>query len=377
MVNIINNQKNKMLDLLEKLVNIDSGSYDKEGVDSVAKVLIDLYKEIGFLVTEYPNEKLGNNYRLIHQDAQSPQIFIVAHLDTVFPKGTVTERPFRIDGDRAYGPGVIDMKASHVLTYFAIKSLFDQQDDAFLNVEILLNCDEEIGSPTSRRIIEDLASDKSWALIMEPARANGAIVSARRGVGSYELLVEGKASHSGIAPQDGISAIQELAYKINELHALSRHDEGISVNVGLISGGSSVNTVAAQARAEIDLRITTEEQGIELDQAIRKICTNHKLPGITTILTGGINRPPMVKTPESTILVDIVKSEANKIGLQIEDIFTGGGSDASFTAGIGIPTVDGLGPVGGHQHSDREYLEIKTLPERTLLFMNVIQKLSE
>lgn len=377
MRDLIYDQQPEMMGLLEKLVNIDSGSYDKEGVDTVASVLIDLYEALGFTVEVFPNEKLGNNYRLAHKEAVDPQIFITAHLDTVFPKGTVAERPFTIVNDRAYGPGVIDMKASHVLTYFAIKSLIEKNSDAYKNVEILLNCDEEIGSPSSRPIIEKLAKGKSYALVMEPARANGAIVSARRGIGTYELMIEGKASHSGIAPKEGISAIQELSYKIQELHALSRHDEGISVNVGLISGGTSVNTIAPSARAEIDLRISTDEQGVDLNKTIIDICEKNVVEGIKLKVTGGINRPPMMKTEESTKLVDLIKSEASKIGLKIDDVFTGGGSDASFTAGMGIPTVDGLGPVGGHQHSDKEYLEIDTLPERTLLFANVIKKLSE
>lgn len=377
MRDLIYGQQPEMMGLLEKLVNIDSGSYDKEGVDNVASILIDLYEALGFTVEVFPNEKLGNNYRLAHKEAVDPQIFITAHLDTVFPKGTVAERPFTIVNDRAYGPGVIDMKASHVLTYFAIKSLIEKNSDAYKNVEILLNCDEEIGSPSSRPIIEKLAKGKSYALVMEPARANGAIVSARRGIGTYELMIEGKASHSGIAPKEGISAIQELSYKIQELHALSRHDEGVSVNVGLISGGTSVNTIAPSARAEIDLRISTDEQGVDLNKTIIDICEKNVVEGIKLKVTGGINRPPMMKTEESTKLVDLIKSEASKIGLKIDDVFTGGGSDASFTAGMGIPTVDGLGPVGGHQHSDKEYLEIDTLPERTLLFANVIKKLSE
>lgn len=377
MKNLIYGEQAEMLVLLETLVNIDSGSYDKEGVDAVASVLIDLYQQLGFMVEVFPNDKLGNNYRLLHEEASNPQVFIVAHLDTVFPKGTAVERPFTIKDNRAYGPGVIDMKASHVLTYFAIKGLVAQGSDAYKNVEILLNCDEEIGSPTSRSLIEKFAEGKSYALVMEPARVNGAIVSARRGVGTYELFIEGKASHSGIAPKEGISAIQELSYKVQDLHALSRHDDGISVNVGLIAGGTSVNTVAPSASAEIDLRISTDAQGIELNKMILDICEKNVVDGIKLKVTGGINRPPMMKTLESAGLVEIIKSEAKKIGLNIEDIFTGGGSDASFTAGVGIPTVDGLGPVGGHQHSDKEYLEINTLPERTLLFANTIQKLSQ
>lgn len=377
MENLINAQRDQMIDLLKNLVNIDSGSYDKAGVDQVAEVLIQLYKDLGFVVEIFPNEKLGNNYRLMHKDASNPQIFIAAHLDTVFPKGTVAERPFSIEGDRAYGPGVIDMKASHVLTYYAIKALQDAGNEAYKNVEILLNCDEEIGSHSSRALIEKFAEGKSYALVMEPARANGSIVSARRGVGTYELIIEGKASHSGIAPKDGISAIQELSYKIQALHALSRHDDGLSVNVGLISGGTSVNTVAPNARAEIDVRITTDEQGIEIDRLVKEVCSQPVLDGVKLTLTGGINRPPMMKTPESTVLVDIVKAEAKAMGLDIDDIFTGGGSDASFTAGVGTPSVDGLGPVGGFQHSDKEYIELPTLTERTILFANVIKRLSE
>ncbi|HGN0620785.1 TPA: M20 family metallopeptidase [Proteus mirabilis] len=377
MQHTINSQYDEMVDFLKELVNIDSGSYDKQGVDTVAELLIQRYQKLGFVVEVFENEQLGNNYRLVHKDATNPQIFIAAHLDTVFPKGTVAERPFSIDGSRAYGPGVIDMKASHVLTYYAINALKQNGDLSYQNVEILLNCDEEIGSKTSRHLIEKYAKNKAYALIMEPARANGAIVSARRGVGTYELLIEGKASHSGIAPEAGISAIQELSYKIQALHALSRHDEGLSVNVGLISGGTSVNTVAPHARAEIDVRISTDEQGIEIDKQVREVCSQPVLAGVKLTLKGGINRPPMVKTPESANLIEIIKQQADLIGLAIDDISTGGGSDASFTAGVGTPSVDGLGPIGGYQHSDKEYLDLPSLTERTVLFANVIKRLSQ
>ncbi|PWD86141.1 carboxypeptidase [Ignatzschineria cameli] len=371
----IDAQESAMVNFLQTLVNIDSGSYDKAGVDAVAAKIIERYRELGFEIEIFTNETLGNNYRIRHQDVENPEILILAHLDTVFSKGTVAERPFSIEGDRAYGPGVIDMKASHVLVYYAIRALYEAGNDHYKNVEILLNCDEEIGSHSSRALIESSAKGKKAALVMEPARANGAIVSARRGVGTYQLKIEGKASHSGIAPEAGISAIQELSYKIQALHALSRHQEGLSVNVGIISGGTSVNTVAPNAYAEIDVRISTEAQGIEIDRAVKEICSQPILEGIQLTLTGGINRPPMAKTEESAKLVDLVLAEAQALGLTIEDIATGGGSDASFTAGVGIPTVDGLGPVGGHQHSDKEYLELPTLTERTKLFAHLLAKL--
>lgn len=366
----------EMLNLLKQVVNIESGSYDKEGVDNHAAFWCERYQSMGFEVEVIPNEKLGNNYRIYYPSTTS-EILILLHLDTVFPKGTVAERPFSIEGDRAYGPGVIDMKGSHVMVHQVIKQLYATQDERYKKIEVLLNCDEEIGSISSRTVIEQCAKGKRYALVMEPARANGAIVSARRGVGTYVLTIQGKASHSGIAPEAGISAIQELAYKIQSLHALSQHDKGLSVNVGLISGGTSVNTVAPNARAEIDVRISSEQQGVEIDKKVREVCSQPVLEGIQLSLTGGINRPPMAKTVESAELIDIIKQEANKLAITLEDVSTGGGSDASFTAGVGTPTVDGLGPIGGYQHSDKEYLEIPSLTERAQLFFNVLTRITQ
>ncbi|MCB6146569.1 M20/M25/M40 family metallo-hydrolase [Providencia rettgeri] len=195
--------EDSMLKLLEKVVNIESGSYDKEGVDNHAAVWCEKYREMGFEVEIIENESLGNNYRIYHPSIKA-DILILLHLDTVFPKGTVAERPFSIEGDRAYGPGVIDMKGSHVMVYQVMKQLYDNQDIRYKNIEIILNCDEEIGSISSRGVIEQCALGKRYALVMEPARANGAIVSARRGVGTYVLNIEGKASHSGIAPKQAL-----------------------------------------------------------------------------------------------------------------------------------------------------------------------------
>ncbi|CAG9421093.1 M20 family metallopeptidase [Providencia alcalifaciens] len=366
----------EMLDLLKQVVNTESGSYDKEGVDNHAAFWCERYQSMGFEVEIIPNEKLGNNYRIYHSST-TPEILILLHLDTVFPKGTVAERPFSIEGDRAYGPGVIDMKGSHVMVHQVIKQLYASNDERYKKIEVLLNCDEEIGSISSRSVIEECAKGKRYALVMEPARANGAIVSARRGVGTYVLTIQGKASHSGIAPEAGISAIQELAFKIQSLHALSQHNKGLSVNVGLITGGTSVNTVAPNARAEIDVRISSEQQGLEIDKKVREVCSQPVLEGIQLSLTGGINRPPMAKTAQSAELIDIIKQEADKLAITLDDVSTGGGSDASFTAGVGTPTVDGLGPIGGYQHSDKEYLEIPSLTERAQLFFNVLKRITQ
>lgn len=368
-------KKNKMIEMLEKIVNIDSGSYDKAGVDRVGTYLAEVYKELGFKITTHEHSTLGNTLVLKHEEAKKPDILILAHMDTVFPKGTVASRPFSIEGNYAYGPGVIDMKASHVMLYYAICELINKKDESYKNIELIFNSDEEIGSESSRKIIESQAKNKKYTLVLEPARVDGSIVSARRGVGNYILEVTGKAAHAGIEPEKGRSSIQELALKIPNLHSLSDEKKNLNVNVGIIKGGTSVNTVAEKATAEIDVRISTVEQGEYIDQKIKEVCAEPEVEGTTLHLTGGINRPPMVFTKEVEQVVTLIQEEASKLNMNINHIATGGGSDASFTAALNIPTVDGLGPVGGKQHSDGEYLEIDSLVPRTELFMNVLSRL--
>ncbi|WP_209124055.1 M20 family metallopeptidase [Alkalihalobacillus sp. BA299] len=365
-----------MLDLIEQLVNIDSGSYVKEGVDKVGRILKGKYEELGFHVGVIEQEELGNHLVIKHKEAIDPEILIVAHMDTVFQEGTASERPFTIKGDRAYGPGVIDMKSSQVSALYALKALVETKDEAYKNVEIILNSDEEIGSPTSRALIEEKSVGKKYALIMEPARKDGSLVSARRGGGSYTVSVKGRAAHSGIEPEKGRSAIEELAYKIVKLHELNDHDNGISVNVGLIEGGASVNTVSPNAVGHVDVRITLPEQAEEMEKRIQEVCATTDVSGTEIELLGNINRPPMVKNEQTKELLHIIQEVGHEIGLEVTDTQTGGGSDASFTSAQGIATIDGLGPVGGNPHSENEYLEIPTLTERTELLMKTIQRIS-
>lgn len=366
-----------MLEMLKELVNIDSGSYDKHGIDQVGLYLKKLYENLGFQVEKYKNEDKGNNLVLRHKEAKNPNILILAHMDTVFSKGTAKKRPFSIEGDYAFGPGVIDMKASHVMLYFAICKLMKINDNSYKDIEIILNSDEEIGAETSRTIIEQKAKEKKYALVLEPARKDGSIVSSRRGVGAYTLEINGKAAHSGIEPEKGTSAIEALAYKIPKLHALSNQEQKINVNVGIIEGGSSINTIASEARAYIDVRINEVNQSTLIDEKIKDICGTIEIEGTQNSLSGGINRMPMVFTDDIAKLVSLIQNEAKKIGLNINHVSTGGGSDASLTAIMGVPTVDGLGPVGGEQHSENEYLVIKSLPERTCLFERILSRLSE
>ncbi|MGM0838664.1 MAG: M20 family metallopeptidase [Bacillota bacterium] len=367
----------EMLQLIEKLVNIDSGTYVKEGIDLVGAILKVEYEKLGFTVEVREEEKYGNNLIIQHKDAVDPKIILVAHMDTVFPLGTAAERPFRIEGDRAYGPGVVDMKSSQVELLYAIKALQQSGSESYKNMLIILNSDEEVGSPTSRPLIEEKSQGKEYALIMEPARKDGSLVSARRGGGSYTVIVKGKAAHSGIEPQKGRSAIEELAHKVIQLNALSDYEKGISVNVGLIEGGSSINTIPPIAIAHVDIRISEMHQAKYLEGKIKEICATTDVSGTQIILKGSISRPPMEKNEQTQSLLHLIEEVGKEIGLQVFDTATGGGSDASFTSATGVATVDGLGPVGGNAHSEDEYLEIKTLPERTLLLAKTIDRLSK
>jgi len=376
MEEFINQKKEEMLELIEQLVNIDSGSYVKKGIDQIGAILTQKYKELGFVVEVNEEEEYGNNLVIRHKKSIEPKIILLAHMDTVFPEGTVAERPFRVEGKRAYGPGVVDMKSSLVELLYAIKALQHSGSNSGENIEIILNGDEEIGSPSSRALIEERAEGKEYALVMEPARKDGSLVMARRGGGRYTLMVEGRAAHSGIEPEKGRSAIEELAYKIIQLHDLTDHEKGMSVNVGLIEGGTAVNTVSDSAVAHVDVRISEMEQGEYLEEKMKEICATTDVPGTNVVLEGEIGRPPMEHNDQTKSLLHIIKDVGEEIGVKISGTATGGGGDASFTAATGVATVDGLGPVGGNAHSDKEYLEIDTLPERTLLLAMTIDRLS-
>lgn len=376
MESYLKSQEDEMVQLLEKLVNIDSGSMDKEGVDRVGEVLAAQYQQLGFQVELVYERIQGNHLIMRHQQSTSPKILIVSHADTVFGKGEAARRPFTIRNNRAYGPGVIDMKGSHVTLLYALKALAENGMTGLHNVELLLTSDEEIGSPTSKALIQKRAEEKQYALVMEPARQDGSLVSARRGAGEYTITVTGKASHAGVQPKAGKSAIEELAHKIIQLHNLTNYETGIGVNVGVIEGGTTINTVAPSAVAYVDVRIDQVEQAKWLEDKIKEICAVPHIEGTSIEVNGEFERFPMVKNEQTTVLLEIIREAGQEMGLTVRDVATGGGSDASFTASQGVATIDGLGPVGGNAHSEDEYLEIDSLVERSLLLAKTIQKLT-
>lgn len=369
--------KANMLELLEKIVNVDSGSYLKEGTDKVGHILIDEYRKLGFVEEIDKQTTRGNNILLKHKDAVNPRILLIGHIDTVFQKGTVAERPFTIEGDIARGPGVFDMKASHVQILYVLKYLIEKGNESYKNVVIILNTDEEIGSVHSRPLIETTAKQVDHVLIMEPTDESGRIITGRKGGGKFFLKVHGIASHAGAAPEKGVSAIEELASKILQLHALTK-EEGIHVNVGLINGGTSVNTIAPYAEAGIDLRFETREQGEFAKSRIIEICNTVEAEGIQLELTGDITRPAWQQNNEGTLqLSALVQEEGTKLGLTIEVGYSGGGSDGNFTGDLNIPTIDGLGPRGSFAHQKEEYVIISSFAERGELLINILNRLTK
>lgn len=366
-----------MLKLIERLVNIDSGSTNKAGVDRIGKILIEEYEQMNFKIEIKENDEYGNNILIKHKEAINPKILLIAHMDTVFPIGTAAERPFTIKNGLAYGPGVADMKASQVTLLYAMKYLHKKKEEILKNVIIILNGDEEVGSPTSRELIEKVSKNVKYALVMEPARKDGSIVSSRRGGGRYILHVHGKAAHSGVAPEEGRSAIEELAYKTIKLNHLTDHEQGISVSVGIVEGGDAVNMIPDSATGYVDVRVSSEEQSLEVAKKIEEICSVPDVPGTTIQLEGGITRPPMELDEKNQMLLDIVKEVGNSFGLIVKDTHTGGGSDASFPSHLGVATIDGVGPIGGKLHNEGEYLEIDSLTERCFLLAETVARLSK
>ncbi|MCK1991660.1 M20 family metallopeptidase [Peribacillus muralis] len=377
MKDLLNVKQKEMLQFVEQLVNIDSGSYTKKGIDEIGLILKAKFESLDFIVDIVEQKDYGNQLVIQHREAVEPHILVVAHMDTVFPEGTAQQRPFKVKGNRAFGPGVADMKASLVAIFYAIYCLKQTGQTGYKHVQIILNSDEEIGSPSSSSLITEKAAKKKYALVLEPARTDGSLVTARRGCGQFKVDIVGVAAHSGIEPEKGRSAVEELAHKIIALHQLNDRRSGISVNVGIIEGGSAVNAIASHAAGFVDVRISEKRQEAIILKQLKKICAKTYISGTKTTLTGKMDRSPMEKTEKTNMLLETIRQAGKEIGIDITDTATGGGSDASITAELGIPTVDGLGPIGGKAHSEEEYLEIPSLTERTLLLATVLEKLSK
>jgi len=357
------------LNLLEAMVNMDSPSDDKSLVDKFVRFVGSQFLSIGGAVEYVPVEKFGDQLVARFDGPSAERLLILGHTDTVFPAGEAEKRPFSIVNGRAMGPGVFDMKGGIVLILSALKALGTLSRP----VTVLLTSDEEMGSGSSRQIIQDEANRARAVLVLEPSLPGGALKTARKGVGHFTIMAAGRAAHAGIDPSRGINAIQEIAHQILALQRMPDPERGTTVTVGVVRGGSRANVVPAEAAVEVDVRITSTEEAARVTEAIRTLQPH--VPGATLHIRGGINRPPMERTTDIARLFEVARRIGEELGLDLQEGSTGGGSDGNFTAAMGIPTLDGLGPIGDGAHALEEFIEVESLPERAALLAGLIMRI--
>jgi glutamate carboxypeptidase len=380
----VSSQERKVLDwlaarrepmqaLLATLVNIDSGSYNKAGVDRAGKAICAFLDSQGVGYEIIPHGKFGNAIRASVGAPGDRNILLMGHRDTVYPDGEATRRPFRSDGARGYGPGVADMKAGLVMNCFA-GAAFTALGGAPAPLVALFTADEEIGSPSSRALIEAEARRARFALNAEPGRPENAVVTGRKAGIFIRFDVTGKAAHAGANFEQGASAIGEMAHKIAALHALTDLKKGVTVNVGIVSGGQTVNTVAPLAKAEMDLRYIDPADRDATLATVKAIMAHATVPGTSASFEIYAEFLPLVQTPEAKRLFDLYAACGQALGETVTGIFTGGCSDAGFSAGAGAPTLCAVGPIGARTHSPDEYVELSSLVPRAQVLALTIMR---
>lgn len=363
---------------LESLVNIDCGTYTKTGVDAVGRIMRERFQEFGAEVQVFAQEQYGDCVYGRWRGQGTARIVMIGHMDTVYSEGTVSQFAFRKLAGRLLGPGVNDMKSGLLAGLYAAHAIARAGFDQFAEIGLFCNTEEEVGSPISKPLYSQFAKGANAALILEAARESGAIVSARKGVGHYEITVHGKAAHAGVEPERGANAILALARYTEQLQALNDFRPGLTLNVGVVRGGSRSNVVADHAQAQIDVRVMRMADAIELEQAMREILVREVVSGTKAELIGEINFPPMERTAAISHLVDLAKNAAREIGFELQDVATGGGSDGNNTAALGTPTLDGLGPVGGKGHNAaEEWMDPKSIVPRTAMLAKLMVAIAE
>ncbi|NLY84624.1 MAG: M20 family metallopeptidase [Acholeplasmataceae bacterium] len=359
---------------LEALVTIESPSRNPEGTRKVADFLAEKFERLGW-VTEYIDigSAVGPCLSVCNRKADKYDVLLLGHMDTVFPLGTVAERPFTNKDGMMYGPGVVDMKAGVMYMYYIAECLNGSELLEKTSVCLLFNPDEEISSIYSRRLIEETAAKAACAMIIEPARANGALVNARKGIAKYEIFFKGIPAHAGVAPEKGASAINEMFCWGIELNKLNNPAMGTTLNIGVVQGGTEPNVVAENAMCKIDVRITDVKEAERIEARMRELAANPLDARVTVRIEGGVVRPPLNTTAESLALCERVNAIGKDLGIDVKWVATGGGSDGNFTSALGVPTIDGLGPIGGNTHAATEYGEVASIVPRFNLLLETVK----
>ncbi len=358
----------EILRLIENFVRAESPSLDKSAVDRFGKIVAAAWSRRGARVTRIPQKQRGDHL-LVNAAPGAPrtrgQILLLGHLDTVYDLGTLERMPYRVSGGRAWGPGIFDMKGGLALALAAVDSLKRCKIEPRKNIVCLWTTDEEIGSESSRRIIEHEARRSDAVLVLEPAaEPGGALKTARKGVGEIEIRAIGRAAHSGLAPEEGINAVRELAMQIARLSRWDNPRRGTGVHVNVVHGGTRTNVIAAEARAQVDLRASRVSEMRRIERQFRAL--RPILPGARLDIHGGFSRQPLERKMSAALFRHARKLAAT-VHWKLQEAAVGGGSDGNFTAAIGVPTLDGLGAVGAGAHSMREHIMIRELARRAAL----------
>lgn len=362
-----------LLRFIDTLVRLESPSDDKAAVDRCAHAVAAELHALGGRVSRIRASTAGDHVRAEFGEGET-QVLLLGHVDTVWPIGQLDRMPLRRDGDCFHGPGIFDMKAGLALAVLAVRATAAVAADRPLKTVMLWTTDEEIGSATSRAVIETEAAKSQAVLVFEPALPGGGLKTSRKGCGQYELTVRGQAAHAGVDPGKGVSAIRELARQVLAIERLQELERGVSVNVGVISGGTRPNVVAEEARAIVDVRAPTHGDADRIDAALRALTP--QIAGTALSIDGGFGRPPMERSAGTARLFALAGEVAGDLGLTLEEGGTGGGSDGNFCAALGIATLDGLGATGDGAHALHEHVRVSTLVPRAALVAGLLTRLT-
>ncbi|MFN7938593.1 MAG: M20 family metallopeptidase [Bryobacteraceae bacterium] len=372
----VQSKQNELITLIREMVECESPSDDAAAVNRFVDLMAVRVAGLGNVQT-FPGGRFGKHMQvefLLPGLKKSGQILALGHSDTVWPMGTLKVMPFKQDKGRLWGPGVLDMKAGVAFFLFAMRALRDLHIEVKRKVVLQLNSDEEVGSDSSRALTEKMAKKSQAVLVLEPGTGlQGKLKTARKGVGGYHVHVKGVAAHAGVDFTAGSSAIVELAKQIEKIAGFTNLKAGLTVNPGVIRGGTRSNVIAAEAHADVDIRIAKLKDAGPLEKKFLALKAFDKKCKVT--VTGGLNRPPMERTKEIGELFLKAKKLAAELGVKIEESMTGGGSDGNFTAALGVPTLDGLGAVGEGAHASHESLLVDRIADRTALLAKLVATL--
>lgn len=363
-----------LVETLETLVRAESPTMNKPAVDACGEIIADRLSQLGARVERIAQQERGDHLRARFDGGGGPQVLLLGHFDTVWDVGQIARMPFREQDGRLHGPGIYDMKsgiAVSMLTVRALHALALPRPP----VVMLYTTDEEIGSATSRALIEEEASRSAAVLVLEPSLPGGGVKTSRKGVGEFELIVHGVSAHAGIAPGQGANAVHELAEQIVAIRALNDPTAGVSANVTVVSGGTRSNVIPDHARAIIDVRVATIADAMRVERAVRSLTAIGA--GTRLEVRGGLNRPPMERSGGVVGLYEMAKASARELGIDLVEGGTGGGSDGNFTAALGVPTLDGLGPIGDGAHALHEHVVAGDLPWRAAFLAHLLSRLAQ